>query len=62
MITVGLDTWRTQLRLSVRSAYDSGLERALQRTLDAEVARLDELASRFCTVYCLARLRALARR
>ncbi|MBK6763056.1 MAG: FAD:protein FMN transferase [Micrococcales bacterium] len=60
MITVGLDTWRTQLRLSVRSAYDSGLERALQRTLDAEVARLDELASRFRTDSTLTRVNTSA--
>lgn len=56
MITVGLDTWRTQLRLSVRAPYNSGLERALQRTLESEVARLDELASRFRTDSTLTRV------
>ena len=47
MITVGLETWRTELLLSVRSNPSAGLERNLARLLGDEVARLDHLASRF---------------
>ena len=47
MITVGLDTWKTQLLLSVRTAPGARLEANLRRLLTDEVARLDRLASRF---------------
>ncbi len=47
MITVGIDTWRTHLSLSVRANDRPGLERNLRRLLTSEVARLDTLASRF---------------
>lgn len=47
MITVGMDTWKTHLRLSVRSAANRRLEQNLQQLLTTEVTRLDRLASRF---------------
>lgn len=47
MIFVHLPTWRTDLSLSVRTAPSAGLERALDRLLRDEVARLERLASRF---------------
>jgi thiamine biosynthesis lipoprotein len=47
MITVGLNTWKTQLQLTVRANPHDGLERNLRRLLTSEVERLDALASRF---------------
>ncbi|MEZ5185446.1 MAG: FAD:protein FMN transferase [Candidatus Nanopelagicales bacterium] len=47
MITVGINTWKTQLWLSVRATASPGLERNLRRLLRDEVSRLDALASRF---------------
>lgn len=47
MITVGLNTWKSELLLSVRHAPSPDLQRALARLLSDEVARLDRLASRF---------------
>lgn len=47
MITVGLQTWRTELLLSVRATPSARLERELEQLLTDEVARLDRLASRF---------------
>lgn len=47
MITVGINTWKTHLMVSVRHADNAGLERHLQTLLTSEVNRLDALASRF---------------
>lgn len=49
MITVGLQTWHTELLLAVRANPSIPLERSLDRLLRDEVARLDQLASRFRT-------------
>lgn len=49
MITVGLETWKTELLLSVRAMPSTSLERNLRNLLHDEVARLDLLASRFRT-------------
>ena len=47
MITVGVQTWRTDLLLSVRHRPNAALEADLQRLLTAEVSRLERLVSRF---------------
>ncbi|MEZ5158850.1 MAG: FAD:protein FMN transferase [Candidatus Nanopelagicales bacterium] len=47
MITVGIQTWKTDLLLSVRHRPNAALEAQLQRLLTGEVARLERLASRF---------------
>ena len=47
MISVCLNTWKTQLWLIVRAAPNATLQRNLQQLLNDEVSRLDDLASRF---------------
>lgn len=47
MISTTLNTWKTQLTLSVRAAASPRLEAAVHDLLVEEVTRLDALASRF---------------
>lgn len=47
MISVSLNTWKTQLWLSVRTPASPRLQRNLRTLLTDEVSRLDALASRF---------------
>jgi thiamine biosynthesis lipoprotein len=47
MITATMSTWKTELMVTARGGPTPGLQRALDRLLRDEVARLDGLASRF---------------